>query len=400
MWKTWIKAQKKMTAGTTLVELITTFALIGIFMAAASLMLASSLRMFTRMQATANAVTVSDLLLDKIAGEITAARAPDKNGQGYYFWLEKNDGSPWVVMQNRTGSPIAILAVPTADGGNELCIRYYETVKGSAYESENVRKVPEMDWHFDKNVYMGYRITDGGLKFSYKDPEGNGTYGTHPNVVRIDMEIEHIKTHFKFKAARYAESYNYDFDLEKVKKYMGVTRAENLAEGELPGKAVDFMIKKEEPGPPGPGPGPDKGGPVTVTDSTGRKHTLYPNESWEEIKKDAREHYGHQLKNVTMLSDSSGFYIFINAQHVGADVGDKTLAEFAKGNNNFKRITEDTKIFVAEDLVDSNGKKKWPYDNYPKAGDLAYINGAYYIAQGDNEYDIPPIGVWVALPIE
>lgn len=258
MWKRWFRRQRDNTAGVTLVELVVTFALLGIFMTAVSLMMSSSLRLFTRMQATARAVTVSDVLLDKVAGEIAAAREPEMDSnydasQGYYFWLESDAASPWVTMWNRSGSPLAIYAEPDPAGGsgNVLCLKYYETVRGDDYEAEHATRVPEVDWHFDESVYMGYRITDGGLTFTREDA------AAHPNVIRIDLEITNTRTGFTYRTFRYAESYNYEFPTDKVRKYMGVRNDSDADTPVRPVTAEEFMIDGELSG---GGEGGDSGG--------------------------------------------------------------------------------------------------------------------------------------------
>lgn len=217
-----IREFMKRKNGTTLVELIVTFALLGLFMTAATTMLTSSLQMFSRMQATSSAITVSDLILDKIAGEIVAADIPEKeegNHNGYYFWLEpeiaaQNQKSHWVVFRNRSKSPIAIFAAPTTTAGEadtdrmgegQLFIRYYAVSEEGQKEEPRVNQkaVEEIDWHFDQKVYMNYTIQD--LWFSRDDAEN------HPNVVKINLILKHKQTGFEYSSYRYAENYNYDF---------------------------------------------------------------------------------------------------------------------------------------------------------------------------------------------
>lgn len=233
--------------GTTLVELLVTFALIGIFMAAATAMLTSSLRLFERMQTTSSAITVSDLILDKVAGEITAADLPESEGdKGYYFWLEPRESSVngkttaeersrWVVFRNRSGSPIGIFAgesgnPPQEDmGKGQLYIKYY------AVSKEGEKAVDEIDWHFDKNVYMGYEITE--LSFEQEDAEN------HPNVVTINLTIKNNRTEFEYQSKRYAECYNYNAP---------VMLARDDGKADFPKKAEEFEIN-----PPGGGGEPD-----------------------------------------------------------------------------------------------------------------------------------------------
>lgn len=263
MWRQrWSKLWKE-KSGITLVELIVAFALMGLFMTAASFVLTSSLRLFTRMQSVSSAVTVSDILLDKIAGEISAAKQPDLDpggmvfkDRGYYVWLGKDgnmdfgSGSEWITMWNRSGSPLAIYAEP--DGA--LCLRYYETVRGEvgAVITGDLKTVPEMNWHFDNGVYMGYRITEGGLTFSREDPEN------HPNVIRIDLEIHNDRTGFTYRSSRYAECYNYNYKLEQVKKYLGVRPDKfGMPEDTPPVKEKDFAITNDGSGGTGE-PDPDE----------------------------------------------------------------------------------------------------------------------------------------------
>ena len=59
--------------GTTLVEMIVTFVLVGLFLLAASTALTAGMNVFYRMQAVSRAIVVSDTILDKAQGELSAA---------------------------------------------------------------------------------------------------------------------------------------------------------------------------------------------------------------------------------------------------------------------------------------------------------------------------------------
>lgn len=242
--------------GTTLVELIVTFALLGLFMTAATTMLTSSLQMFSRMQATSSAITVSDLILDKIAGEIVAADIPEKDmgrDNGYYFWLEPEktiqlsetetvQGSQWVVFRNRSKSPIAIFASPAAAqgedaihgmGAGQLIIRYYAVSgdKDKTPQKGNQKAVEEIDWHFDNKVYMNYTIEN--LWFSRDNVQN------HPNVIKINLILKNEQTGFKYFSYRYAENYNYDFG----SGYMCTKDEIEPGNREFPIEAEEFKIK-------------------------------------------------------------------------------------------------------------------------------------------------------------
>lgn len=277
--------------GTTLVELIVTFALIGMFMASATVMLSSTLRMFARMQATSKAITVSDTLLDKIVGEITAADLPSANNtDGYYFWLEPqteaNGGkSRWVVFRNRSKSPIAIFAAQASPedtaagkantaimGTGELFLRYY-----AMSSKTDQRNVQEIDWHYDERVYMGYTIQD--MWFSRENVD------EHPNVIRVDLILQNPRTGFEYAAFRYAENYNYDFAsnymCERTETEPGITS--------FPVEAEEFRIKgqnggTEEPEPkpepkPEPEPEPEKTVGYTLYFLNEKKESIRPSET-------------------------------------------------------------------------------------------------------------------------
>lgn len=217
-------------AGLTLVELIVTFALIGIFMVSATFVLSNSLRMFQRMESTSKAVTVSDLILDKISGEIAAADV-DREGknEGYYFCMGEDadisgsGGSPWIAFENRSKSPVSIY-----EDEGKLVIKYYGITEADKVGT-GVKPVQEIDWKFDENVYMGYRIEN--LSFSRPQPSD------HPNVVRIDLSLKHQTTGFTYSTYRYAENYNYDGTGTRL----GMLRdSEGEIENDLPSEAKDF----------------------------------------------------------------------------------------------------------------------------------------------------------------
>lgn len=129
--------------GMTLVEVIVAFGLTGMFLACAVIMLSSGLKMYARVQSISDAVLVSQQLLDRIAGEISAADRPAEGAAGDHVWLE--DGE---------------------------------------------RDYDDINRHFDKDMYLGYHIEN--LSFSREEPE------TFPEVVRIDLTIRNDLTGFEY----------------------------------------------------------------------------------------------------------------------------------------------------------------------------------------------------------
>ena len=256
------KKKKKLgQQGTTLVELIVTFALIGIFMTAAAFMLSSTLRMFTRMQSTSRAILVSDNILDKVSGEIAAILPPSSaTKQGYYCWLEPKDAdgkSHWIAFQNRNRSPISIFAAENDSAGKadvskighgQLFMRYY------ALGGDASKHVDEIDWHYDSRVYMDYTIED--LWFSRDESADSKN-----NVIRIDLILRNTKTGFEYSAFRYTESYNFDADSTYICERTDIEPGNKAFPLEAPEFQVDWGGGGETPDPP---PDPDRNAVLTV----------------------------------------------------------------------------------------------------------------------------------------
>lgn len=134
--------------GTTLVEVVVSFALISIFLLAATSALSTALDTFSRMQATTHAITVSDTILDKIEGELSSAMAD--SGQIHVGTVS---GVSAVSFYTGSGSPVYLSAGSASDGKNYLVMHYYPVLGGDAY-----------DWSFDSKMYQGFSIAS--LEFS------------------------------------------------------------------------------------------------------------------------------------------------------------------------------------------------------------------------------------------
>lgn len=134
-----MKKRGNRRAGYTLVELIVSFALIGIFLVAASTVIGSFLRIQARVSAQADAQTLSDTLLNTISEPLVSMRYNEDK------WSIE-EGS--VQFQDKEGRIVKIRA---EDGS--LVFDYVENVSTPGA----VRPLAE-------KVYMGNEITE--LKFS------------------------------------------------------------------------------------------------------------------------------------------------------------------------------------------------------------------------------------------
>lgn len=154
MKQIWDMGRKKACEadGMTLVELIVALALTGMFAVCAVMMLSSGMRLHTRIQAISDAAIVSQLLLDRIAEEISAADIPAK-GEGSGAIPEFLDAGQWT------------------------------------------------DRYCEERYYLGYYIEN--LSFSRDEPD------MHPGVIRIDLTLRNSKTGFQYTAFQYTKNYNY-----------------------------------------------------------------------------------------------------------------------------------------------------------------------------------------------
>lgn len=176
---------KKRQAGYTLVELVVTFAVISIFMAATIVVMGGALRNYSRMNYFIKAQSVADTLMQTMVSEISAAA--DTTVEGEYACVI--EGGP---------------------SGTER-IKYVDYNGYTVELGVNAEQILEIDyddkeatqWYYGKESYMSNRIT--GLTFTpAKD-----------NLIVIDLKLENKKTGYEFELKRVAKCYNLSEKLVK-----------------------------------------------------------------------------------------------------------------------------------------------------------------------------------------
>ena len=191
------------TKGFTMVELIVTFALLGMLMVAASYIVTSGLSVYYQVKNTNYAQTVSDTILDKIAGEISGAQVGAEARYTVTISTDKKELS----LYNRYGSPIVLRT--GADGTEyekKLVLHYLPINQGTTAEKAAT------DWTFDTDMYMNYDIEN--LTFEqYMDDSGKGT-----NVVVVTLDLKNWKNGFEYTQTRYVKCYNFKdaSDVDKI----------------------------------------------------------------------------------------------------------------------------------------------------------------------------------------
>lgn len=142
----------KNNAGTTLIEMIVCFALLGIFMAAAATFISTITKLFYEIKGQTYAREVSDIVIQKVVSEIDGAKyygtdSPDNPDIA-------SDGSN-ITLYDKTETKV-IISVDS----NKLVVDYpgFSVIKDGAVVQKDSRD--SQRWMFDENMYNGYYIAD------------------------------------------------------------------------------------------------------------------------------------------------------------------------------------------------------------------------------------------------
>lgn len=189
--------QTRDNRGTTLAEMIVTFALIGIFLVAAAGIISSSVILHGNLTSTMHAQSVGLTLLDKVSGELAAAQPKGGRsliiGEGQTAGGTVGDG---VAFYDREGNEVRSFI---REG--RLVFAYEESVKVN--ERGEVLVSPEREWKLDDKAYMGYQITDMQIgKLEDK------------NILEISIKIKNLKTGFEYTVSGCTRCYNFKTEAE------------------------------------------------------------------------------------------------------------------------------------------------------------------------------------------
>lgn len=179
-----LKRILKTKQGFTLVEEIIASAITVILLTAIVALLASCIRIYGNVKSVAQGRDVGEILLDKLAGEISGAQS------GVAVTIGP-DGSI-IAFSDRTGSPVYITT--REDGGVRSVEIHYRPVRVNAKTVYSA-----VDWTFDSAMYMGFSVS--ALRF---EPVAG------KNLVRIRVTLQ--RGGYTCEAERYAECYNLSAD--------------------------------------------------------------------------------------------------------------------------------------------------------------------------------------------
>lgn len=178
--------------GTTLAEMIVTFALIGIFLLAAAGIISSAVILHSNLSETMYAQSVGEILIDKVTGEIAAAQPKGNRalliGEGETAGGTLGEG---VSFYDREGNKACCFV---RDG--RLVFSYAESVKVDLYGEVQVK--PKREWMLEDKAYMGYQITD--MQFARAGDK---------NVLEITIKLKNLKTGFEYTVSGCTRCYNF-----------------------------------------------------------------------------------------------------------------------------------------------------------------------------------------------
>lgn len=172
--------------GFTLVELIVTFAMIGIFITSATVLIGSAIRIHSRVTNLTKAQTVADTIMETIIGETAGAlNAPvPENAEGTACLIEKGSGDKdRLYYTDKNGNPVT-LYVDAADGSAGLLKLQYTGLS-------------EADWYYGAETYMNNYIS----KLQFEQLEGE-------NLIRVTLGLRNKSTGYEFEMSRIVECYN------------------------------------------------------------------------------------------------------------------------------------------------------------------------------------------------
>ena len=197
------KRIKNNQKGYTLIELIVTFVLLGLLVAAAASVLSPFMRLHLNQTNIAHAQTLSDILLSKISGQlIDAEKILDSSSEDYIQFInEDNELVTIATLQTFMNSSLDIDSETQKlleDGTLKktiLNIDYASVEIGP--DGELLTKTNNSDWYYGVSTYQSNEISN--LTFNY-----NSTRKT----VKITLQLKNIKTGYEYETSKIVKCIN------------------------------------------------------------------------------------------------------------------------------------------------------------------------------------------------
>lgn len=190
--------------GMTLMELMVSFALLGIFFVAATTLISTVVRIHYDVRGQQYGLQVCTMIADKIAEELEGAQSAEGDAPAVVL---SRDGTV-ATLVDRNGSQVSI----GTTGGEPNFFRLHYAKADNSPFSENGEKIDSydsLDWLFDEKSYMGYAIKSLVFSLPGDDYESN--------VIRMDLEIE-SERYGVYQMTRYYQCYCLQKDTVEIKQ--------------------------------------------------------------------------------------------------------------------------------------------------------------------------------------
>ncbi len=200
------RRRKLNNSGTTLVELMVTFALLGLFMVQASFIISSLASAYYQLKGNDMGMQVANVIMTKISGQLENARNVVFASEDY----KELDGTAVTgtlilagdaaEFRNGNGSHVKLCLEGDANQ-RYLSLHYYEVTSVNEETGESEQLYKAVDWKYDSAMYMGYHIRD--LQFALAGAEYDS------NVIRVTLELESPQ-YGEYKTQQLMRCYNLD----------------------------------------------------------------------------------------------------------------------------------------------------------------------------------------------
>ncbi len=219
-----MKKVNKDNKGMTLVEMVVSFALLGILVAASTVIISNVTMLYYRVRGENYARQISNIVITKVTSEVAGAKVDNKNIAANPKILKSVDG-----VDNISGNAIRLfdrtdteVIIYVTDG---VLVINYPKIRDE--ENPDNNRV-STDWKYDKSIYNGFNIKE--LYFVQAATPDNediaARYGLSgvvqsnyaDNIVAVYMTLESPK-YGEFKVYRYIKIYEAsetDFEIDII----------------------------------------------------------------------------------------------------------------------------------------------------------------------------------------
>lgn len=187
----------KSTCGTSMAELIVSFALLSLFMAMATMLLSNYIEVFTKTNGMALGRSVSDTIMDTIDGNLSKAtpNTLKSSGENFTYIILTKGENDKIKFSNKDGYETEIFV----NDKNLLQINYNTKISADVGGSESSEEITE--WFYGEDVYMGNEIS----KLEIERIEANSG---SKNFFDVTITLKSKKTGFEYKSKRTIECHN------------------------------------------------------------------------------------------------------------------------------------------------------------------------------------------------